>query len=185
LISLPNFLVIGSYSRNAGKTSFTKKIINQMNGHVIALKVTVIKKGELVCPRGGTGCGICHTLEGEFDLSEELDPVKGKDTSQLLAAGAAKVYWLRVKEDSVNRGMKAFLKLINSSDPVICESNSIMKSIKPSLFFLLQSETSIEKKQSARFVEKQADLIVKTTETNQDFDFSRLSFEDSHWSLKF
>ena len=145
-MKLLNLLVIGSYSRNAGKTTFTQKVIKAMNGNITAFKVTVIKDDRLVCPRGGTGCGVCTSLETDFEISEERDSCSGKDTSKLLEAGAEKVYWLRVKESAVLKGMKELMKKIDPEKPVVCESNSLMKYITPSLFFILKAKNEESKK---------------------------------------
>jgi len=185
MINLPNFLVIGAYSRNAGKTTFSTEIIKELKGPVTALKVTIIKDDErIACPRGGSGCGVCTSLSSDFEISEELDTKTGKDTSELLAAGAEKVYWLRVREGFEEPGLEAVLKQIPSDKAVICESNSIMHSIIPSLFFLLKSKTEKNKKKSAISVEDKADCIVETSADSSNFDFSKLHFNNSAWSLK-
>ena len=155
-----------------------------MNGNLIALKITVIKEESRICPRGGSGCGVCTSLDKDFEITEEMDNCSAKDTSKLLAAGASKVYWLRVREDSVTEGMEAILKIIHKTTPVICESNSIMTEISPALFILLKSAAGTGKKKSAAAVEDKADLILETSPESSNFNFSRLQFEDSQWILK-
>ena len=184
MIKLPNFLVIGAYSRNAGKTGFARRVIKKMNGNITALKVTVIRDEQFNCPRGGSGCGVCSSLESDFEITEELDKNTGKDTSELLDAGAKRVLWLRVRENAVIQGMEELLKQIDPSQPVICESNSIIKSISPSFFLLLKATREKNKKKSALTVEDRADLIIETDVDSSNFNFSRLDFRDSSWILK-
>ncbi|MBI9097321.1 MAG: hypothetical protein JEY91_02535 [Spirochaetaceae bacterium] len=183
MINLPNFLIIGAYSRNAGKTGFARQVIKQMNGNITALKVTVIKNEQFNCPRGGRSCGVCSSLESDFEISEEHNKNTGKDTSELLRAGAKRVLWLRVRENAVTKGMEELLKQIEILQPVICESNSIMKSVTPSLFFLLQAKSEQIKKKTALVVEDRADLIIRTDAESSNFDFSRLNFKNSQWVL--
>ncbi len=185
-MKLPNFLVIGSYARNSGKTGFSQKLINSIKQDVVALKVTIIKKGEKagICPRGGEGCGVCSSLKENFELTEETKRDGLKDTSKLLIAGASKVYWLRVKEDSVLEGLNLFLNKIDDSTSVICESNSIMKYINPAVFILLKSKTGKTRKESALNVESKADLIVETTENSINFNFEDMTFINNRWMLK-
>ena len=180
---LPSFLVIGAYSRNAGKTGFSRKIIEHMKGEVIALKVTIIKNDHSGCARGSAGCGVCSSLKSDYEISEETDPHRAKDTSSLLAAGAEKVFWLRVKEYAVYEAMKEFLSINKISGPVICESNSIMKYISPSVFILLKAQGEDSRKKTALSVENKADLIIETTAESSNFDFSRLSYSKGHWSI--
>ena len=183
MINLPNFLIIGAYSRNAGKTGFARQVIKQMNGNITALKVTVIKNEKFNCPRGGRSCGVCSSLESDFEISEEHNKNTGKDTSELLRAGAKRVLWLRVRENAVIKGMEELLKQIETSTPVICESNSIMKSITPSLFLLLKAEGEQKKKKSTLAVEGRADLIIETKADSSNFDFSNLQFTGSKWII--
>lgn len=182
-MTLKNFLVIGAYSRNAGKTGFSRQVINKYKKDIIALKVTIIKEGRDICPRGGSGCGVCTSLEKDFEISEEKDSSQNKDTSKMLDAGAVKVYWLRVRENAVIAGMEALLKGLDKSKPVICESNSLMKYINPSLFILLRAKGEEIKKKSALSVENKADLIIETTINSSNFDFSKLDFSDNGWSI--
>lgn len=184
-ISLPNFLVVGAYTRNAGKTSFTKSVILHSSRELWALKVTIIKEGIVGCPRGGEGCGVCTSLNGAFDIQEEWSRESGKDTSQLLNAGAVKVLWLRVRENSVFEGLEALLSQIPEGIPVICESNSLVKYASPGLFFLLKARGEEKKKQSAQKVEHKADKIIETTPEGADFDLSKIDFDSSRgWFLR-
>ncbi len=182
-MKLPNFLVIGSFSRDSGKTQFSRKIISNTKQDIIALKVTIIKNAEN-CPRGENGCGVCTSLNSNYELIEEKNIDGKKDTSKLLISGAKSVYWLRVKEDSVQEGLNAFLQITNPSIPVICESNSIMKTISPAVFILLKSTTGKGVKQSAIDIESKADMIIGTTPESFNFNFSDLSFGSSGWALK-
>lgn len=182
-ISLPNFLVIGAYTRNAGKTAFSRKIISSFPGKLIALKITVISKESRGCAHGGEGCGVCSSLDSDFIITEEKDSEGIKDTSQLLAEGAQKVFWLRVRDDAVKEGLKALLERFDSSMPVLCESNSIVKYIDPGLYIQLKAKDRRGIKKSASALKDQADFILETTPEGADFDVSLLSYSDRSWKL--
>lgn len=183
-IHLPNFLVIGAYSRNAGKTGFSCRVISSFPGELTAVKITVIKGESRGCPHGGEGCGVCSSLKTSFDLSEEKDRDGIKDTSQLLKAGADRVYWLRVRDDAVEEGMAALMERIDPAVPVLCESNSIVKHIDPGLYIQLKAKDRKGTKKSAATLMDRADLIVETTPDEADFDFSRLKFSTKGWTLR-
>jgi len=155
-----------------------------MKGDITALKVTIIRNEHSDCARGGEGCGVCSSLKSDYKITEETDPEREKDTSKLLKTGAKKVYWLRVRENAVLPAMEKLLNEKDLSGPVICESNSLMKYIKPSLFLLLEASGEAMKKKSALDVEDKADLIIETTAESSNFDVSRLNFSDSRWSIQ-
>ena len=136
---LPRFLVIGACGRNSGKTTFSEEVIRNFPRRLTAVKITIIRDEGKGCPLGGEGCGICSSLRDDFELTEETVPDSGKDTSRLLAAGARRVLWLRVRSTAVRKGLDALLERLGGDDPVLCESNSIMNHIDPGLFLLLKA----------------------------------------------
>ena len=89
-------LMVGAAGRNAGKTEFACSVIRKFGrGHeIVGAKVTTIGQRGGACPRGGEGCGVCSSLEGNYCITEETGALPGKDTSRLLAAGARRVFWL-------------------------------------------------------------------------------------------
>jgi len=181
-IPLPHFLVIGSSSRNAGKTSFSRNIIEIFRPDIVAVKITIITEGQ-GCPHGEGGCGVCSSLRLPYEISEETDRDGQKDTAQLLGAGARRVYWLRVRKDAVARGLKALLSALDPQTPVLCESNSIVRHIEPGLYIQLRPKGRKGQKKSAGELAHRADLIVETTPRGADFDMTRLSFGPSGWEL--
>jgi len=97
MIRIPAMFMIGAMGRNAGKTEFACSLIRKFcsEHNVIGIKVTPVDKADGSCPRGGTGCGVCTSLNGDYDITEETDSQPDKDTCRMLAAGAKKVFWLR------------------------------------------------------------------------------------------
>jgi len=181
-LPLHRFLVVGSTSRNAGKTSFSRNIIKTFGPDIIAVKITIITPGQ-GCPHGEGGCGVCSSLRLPYEISEETDREGHKDTAQLLKAGARRVYWLRVRKNAVAEGLKALLSVIDSQTPILCESNSIIRHIAPGLYIQLKPKGRKGQKESASELADRADLIVETTPEGSDFDMSRLSFGPSGWEL--
>lgn len=183
LLHLPNFLVIGAYSRNAGKTSFSRRVIEDFQGNILAVKITVVSQ-EHDCPHGDEGCGVCSSLCSPFEITEETDSTGDKDTSKLLKAGAVKVYWMRVSKGAVRSGLEALSRILDLSIPVLCESNSIVHYIEPGLYIQLKALGRRGNKKSARVLAERADLIVETTPEGADFNFSSLLWSTEGWSLQ-
>ena len=116
MIKLDKMLMIGSAGSNVGKTELACALLNKFgkNHDIVGIKVTTVKEKDGQCPRGGKGCGVCSSLEGNFCITEETSRSSGKDTSRLLAAGAGRVFWIRVLKEHLVEGMNALLDVIGS-----------------------------------------------------------------------
>jgi hypothetical protein len=169
-------ILIGSTGRNAGKTTLAVALIGRLRGEgrpVNAAKVITVERKGALCPRGGKGCGSC-SLESDFVLCEEHEALSGKDTAQLLAAGAGRVFLLR----SLKRALPAAFAAMRekAGDPLlIVESNSLRTVIKPALFVMLAARDA-PPKPSAQAVMQSADITVSTPFTQAALDaiFARL-----------
>lgn len=184
MIYAPNMLLIGAASRNVGKTTFACEIVRRfMDTPVSAAKVTAIQERDGLCPRGGKGCGVCTSLEGDYCITEETSVEGTKDTQRLLAAGAHQVLWLRVLKEQLEQGAQELLEKIGKNTPVICESNSLRTVVVPGLFLMLENPESPQRKQSATAVRHYADTIVHSDGQHFLFDFDRISLAASTWHL--
>lgn len=183
MVIVPHMLLIGATERDAGKTTFACEVLRRFNAPAIAVKITVIQERNGECPRGGQGCGVCTSLEGNYCITEETSKTGGKDTQRLLAAGACRVYWLRTLRSEARKGALALLREIGSDLPVICESNSIRHTLEPGLFILVANRHSNNIKASAASVRAYADLIVQSDGHTFEFDFNRLLYEGNRWRL--
>ncbi|MEN8255517.1 MAG: molybdenum cofactor guanylyltransferase [Verrucomicrobiota bacterium] len=184
----PHMLLIGAAGRNTGKTEFACTLIRRFSPAqpITAVKITVIRSDESrgSCPRGGSGCGVCSSLEGEYDITEETNRDGEKDTSRLLRAGANRVFWLRVLDTHMAEGMAALGGHIDPHSPVICESNSIRKAVRPGLFFMVKDKRSAEFKPTARAVADLADRTVLSDGERFDLDPDTISLRNGRWYLR-
>ncbi len=166
MLDYPNLIMIGSGGRNTGKTDLACGIINRFKGNnkIIGLKITAITNTDGLCPRGGKGCGVCSSLEGDYLITEEKNKTSKKDTGRLLNSGADNVFWLRARKEKLIDGFIDFDKHIKSMFPdnyiVICESNSLRKIITPGIFIIIHNTKTFKK--SAAEVKNLADVIIKS-----------------------
>jgi predicted P-loop ATPase/GTPase len=163
-------ILIGSTARNSGKTTLASSIISKYKliRPVIGLKVTTIHDKNKKCIHGGEGCGVCSSLKGNFQITEELDASNNKDTSLLLTAGADKVYWLKTLEGSIYEGFQAFITRIPENALIVCESNSLRTVVNPGAFIMIKNSRNCQMKKSASEVIDQADIIMENN-FNDDF----------------
>lgn len=184
MLKLDGMLMIGSAGANVGKTELACAIIKRFgkSSDIIGIKVTTIKAKDGQCPRGGYGCGVCSSLEGDFYITQETNKASGKDTSRLLAAGASRVYWLRVMKTHLQEGLKALLDIIGPDAITICESNSLREMVEPGLFLMVRGHNDKMWKSSADEVKKYADKIVVSNDDK--FDLNRIKLIDGKWKMQ-
>jgi len=184
-IQLDRMMMIGSAGANVGKTELACAIIRKFgkSASITGIKVTTIKAKDGKCPRGGEGCGVCSSLDGDFNISEESNKSSGKDTARLLAAGARKVFWLRVMKTHLKEGITALLDVAGEGEVLVCESNSLREVVRPGLFLILKGRGSKAWKSSARDVKRYADRIVVGDGRGFDFDIDRIKLVDGRWVM--
>jgi len=134
ILSVPNMVMIGGNSRNAGKTTLACNIIRKLAVHhkVIALKVTSIRPGE--ADLHGTHSETPFT---GYSILEETNSGSAKDTSLMLQAGAKHVFYVRASEGYVEEAIADFLSKYNHQQPIVCESRSLREIVTPGLFLMM------------------------------------------------
>ena len=134
MIYVPQMVMIGGNSRNSGKTTLACSIIKKMaeKHEVIGLKVTSVRPGE--DDRHGN-----HDEEvaANFTIFEETKTDSHKDTSKMLMAGAAHVYYIRVTETFYEQAILHFLSKYINKQIIVCESRGLRKIINPGLFLMM------------------------------------------------
>jgi len=185
MIRLENMLMIGASGSNVGKTELACSLLRKFGGdrRIVGVKVTTIASKDRSCPRGGQGCGVCSSLDGEYRITKEADHGSGKDTEKLLAAGADEVYWLRVLRTHLQEGLTALLETIERDAVVICESNSLRQVVEPGLFLMVESAARTPWKDSARQVRQHADCIVHSDGSCFDLALERVQLVGTRWLL--
>ena len=178
--------MIGSAGRKAGKTELACALARKFSAgrKIIGVKVTAIVAKDGTCPRGGKGCGVCSSLAGDFFISEDTGALPHKDTARLLAAGAVRVFWLRVLRSCLAEGSMALVDVMGKDALIVCESNSLRRVVEPGLFLIVIGSGSREYKLSAASVRNYADKIVRFDGREFDMDLDRISIGDGRWFLK-
>ena len=182
---LDGMLMIGSAGANVGKTQLACALISKFSKDrdIVGIKVTTITAKDAECPRGGWGCGVCSSLEGNFCITEETGSTSGKDTARLLAAGASRVFWLRVMETHLKEGMTALVDIIGPDAVSVCESNSLRQVIEPGLFLMVKGRHLKAWKNSAEEVKEYADRVVTSNNEDFDFDIDRVKLTNGKWTM--
>jgi molybdopterin-guanine dinucleotide biosynthesis protein len=152
-------VVVGGHTRNIGKTSLIAGLIAAMpEKHWTAIKITQFGHG--VCSVNGEPCD-CETPDHAIAISEERNPSSGTDTSRFLAAGAARVFWVRTRQGQLNEAMPRVRQLLAEAENAIVESNSVLRFLQPDLSLSVLDPSVKDFKPSAvRYLDRVDALIV-------------------------
>jgi hypothetical protein len=141
-------VVIGGHSRSVGKTSVVAGLIAALpEFRWTALKIT--QYGHGVCSADGQTCD-CATDDHSWAISEEKNREGDSDTSRFLAAGAARVWWVRTEQGRLAEAMPAVRSKLAGAQHVIFESNSVLRFIRPEVYLTVLDPGNADFKNSAR-----------------------------------
>ena len=151
-------IVIGGHTRNIGKTSVGAALIRGLRRfNWTAVKIT--QYGHGVCSRDGKPCQ-CAPTQHAFQLTIETDPRGRADTCRLLAAGAQRSLWLRVREGRLGDAFPTLERSLSGDECVLIESNSILAFLQPVAYLMVVDGTKRDFKDSARKFLRCADALV-------------------------
>jgi hypothetical protein len=177
--ALIGLIQIGSAEKHSGKTTFSTMLIkNILKKHpeiiLYGIKATILEGKE---------------KSGGYSIFEEKNADKDKDTSKLLKAGAAGVFWLRTDEKNVLNGLTEIKTMLKPAGFIVCESNSLRKYIKPDIFIMIKRKYPVEFKKSALEVIQFADIILESEAAENSLVYTpdiidKIDISGSKWILK-
>lgn len=175
----PNILLVTGNGKNVGKTTLSCRIIAN-NKH----------KADLVCVKISTHF---HDFDKDdkvieqnedFILIEELKRGTGKDSSQMLDAGAKRVFFLMVKDDYLPRAWALLQEQLDDVNvPMIIESAALRKILKPGLFTMILRFDRKKIISPLKLVESYVNHFIEFTGEDFDFDAKRIVFEKQGWGI--
>jgi len=153
-----SLIVIGGHSRNLGKTSVVAGLIAALPVYRwTAMKIT--QYGHGVCSANGEPCH-CATADHSWAISEERDLSGTSDTSRFLAAGAARVWWVRTQQGLLGEAMPVLREKLAEPGNFILESNSVLRFLRPDLYLAILDPGTTDFKPSAQQFLDRADAIL-------------------------
>ena len=133
---IPNLLLIAGTGTKSGKTTLACRIVEQFkNLNITAIKIT--PHFHETTP----GLTPIHEEPG-YAIYEETNTVSSKDTSRMLQAGASKVYFAKVLDDSLLKVFNKILDLVPEGTPIICESPALRYYVEPGAFLIISSDNT-------------------------------------------
>jgi len=175
--TIPNLLLIAGTGTKAGKTTVACRIIEQFS----ELRITAVK----ITPHfHETTPGLILIDEGDgYAIYEERDTSASKDTSRMLKAGAAKVYFAKVWDNKLPDVFERILKLIPANVPIVCESPALRHFTEPGVFIIVTSDTVVKHKDISKLMAL-PHVMIKLEDLSgiKSFPFE---FRDGGWEEKF
>ena len=174
----PNILLVSGNGRNSGKTTLACKIIERFSkDHEIT--------GLKISPHFHPGQKNENIIANEvrYLILQELNNNSGKDSSRMLHSGAKEVYYMQVKDDSLNDAFNTLIKTMNKNSLIVCESGGLRRLINPGAFLLLTRNDTEELKAGVKDLIHLADNIIKFDGEGFDFDLEKLSVSENTWSI--
>ena len=153
-----SLVVIGGHSRSVGKTSVVAGLISALPEFSwTAVKVT--QYGHGICSANGAPCD-CATGDHSWAISEERDREADTDTSRFLRAGAAHALWVRTEQGRLAEAMPKLRERLARAGNVMCESNSILRFVRPDLYLTVLDPSTKDFKSSAQEFLDRADAVI-------------------------
>jgi len=131
-MKVPNLLIIAGTGNKSGKTTMACRLIEKFRDlNIVAVKIT---------PHfHETTPGLEPVTEKPgLSLYEEKNSTTSKDTSRMLASGAALAFFAKVTDDTLPDAFTEILKRIPEGAPVVCESPALRYYFDPGLFIIMK-----------------------------------------------
>jgi hypothetical protein len=153
-----SLVVVGGHTRNIGKTSVVTGLIAALPKYNwTAMKIT--QHGHGICSAAGEPCDCAVEYDHPYAISEESAP-GGSDSARFLAAGARRSFWLRTAVGQLGHAAAVIRQIVESSENLIVESNSILQFWKPDLYLVVVDfETQDFKDSALRYLDR-ADCLI-------------------------
>ena len=181
MLRCPNILMIGGNARHSGKTSLACGVIRKFSARheLIGLKVTGIKPGTDEFHGN-------HKDEPSqpYTILEETERHSEKDTSQMIQAGAARVFYIRTDDACLNEAISRFLQIAGNC-PVVCESRSLRSLVQPGVYLLMMRDLMGEQPKNMSLFLALADEICYQGNDSAALEslISRISLNENGWLI--
>jgi len=178
-----NLLIIGGTKRNIGKTTLIEKIIKKFspNFDIVAFKIKTIYPNDTFFH--GTDRNPLSDDE-MFRLIEEKNTNGNEDTNRMLKAGAKRTFKIKTKANNIIEAFEELKNIINPNSLLICESNTLRKTIIPAIYLFVKEEYTNDMKPSAKEVINFADRIILTNGIKHNFSVNDIFIKDMKWNIK-
>lgn len=126
-----------------GKTTLVEKLLHKLPGWAACKVTACIPHEDGKCPRGHEDtCGVCSSLKEPFVIEEEETVIRmpNTDTGRYADAGAAKVFWIKAREEAMPEALRGVAGKCGGFPGVIFEGNHALAHLEPNLSVMILSK---------------------------------------------
>ncbi len=174
----PNILLVGGNGRNVGKTTFSCALIE----HFKSLEIVAVKISPHFHDYNATKEDVLYQTE-EIIIIEEHNNDTGKDSSQFLAAGASRVFFIMANDHSLQKAFNRLIEFAGIDCPMIIESAALRNVIIPAQFLLLSKVESTNPKIKIKHLLDYVDYTINLFHNHHDFSPKNIGYINSEWRL--
>lgn len=127
----PNILIVAGTGRNIGKTVLACRILGQLAKNYEPMGVKISPHFHPLEEKQK-----CTHQSENFVIAEEKNITK-KDSSRMLQAGAAQVFYVQCKKDGLADALEYLFPLLNPDQPVVVESGGLYNLVEPGLLIYI------------------------------------------------
>jgi Ni2+-binding GTPase involved in maturation of urease and hydrogenase len=171
-----NLLLIAGTGRNSGKTSFVCRICEEWDSTLPLVCIKISNHFHL--QKGSKPVYVTS----DYAIYEETKAISDKDTERMLKAGASNVFFIEADHEFVYKAFQRVLEKIPGNAAIICESGTLRRYIKPSLFVMLHT-LGTEPKESSKDLMTRADKVFYFEKGNFQLPDKSVVFTNNHWKI--
>ena len=161
---LTNWIIVGGTGRNTGKTTLVEKIIKKFCQQVpvTAVKIANIKPGsEHLHGHDVT------SFQQKILIKKETRSDGSKDSMRFLKAGAQTSWFIQTEDTYLSETYPEIQTILKDARWVVCESNSLLKFVRPALFIVVKGKNNISDRKEASGLLQMADVVVEALQWEQ------------------
>jgi len=148
MLYIPGLLIVAGTGRKVGKTTVACRIIESFsNRSITAVKIS----SHFHKPQEHLKLIHRHS---DYVIWEEMSCSVDKDSSRMLAAGATRSFYIQAGKGASVTAFVRLLESIPDDSPVVCESPSLGKGVKPGALIIVSGDESGMSKSSVYSKEK-------------------------------
>jgi hypothetical protein len=169
----PNLIMIGGSSKNSGKTTLIRKLIE----HFADLKIIAVK-AELYDDEGDFQRHYPEYKDKDFFAIRERKAVD-KDSGRFLSSGADQAWFLAAHTTGEEKLLTHLQTICETGQAVILESNILRKFIQPKYYVMIVNPEKPIKDSAQQFMHL-ADPILRSENEKNGFP-ELLSWDNNEW----
>jgi hypothetical protein len=176
IVDYPNLLMVAGTGRNSGKTSFICNVCKTWKSDqpLICIKISNHIHFE-------QGISTLYT-SNKFNIYKETSTASDKDSSRMLQAGASHVFFIETDREFTLEAYKKLYDFVPGDAAFICESGTLRRYIKPSLFIMLHTVGQKPKDSSTDLMEI-ADKVFFYENGKLDISEKPVVYNNNTWKL--